>query len=72
MCRFALAVAGGLYSQVFSVFIAAGQTAWSLRNPKSRMYVIASIAAACASYLPWFLTAASHAGSYTHDEQLQL
>ena len=53
---FALAVAGGLYSQVFSVFIAAGQAAWSLRNPKSRMYVIASIAAAGASYLPWFLT----------------
>jgi hypothetical protein len=53
---FALAVAGGLYSQVFSVFVAAGQTAWSLRNPKSRMYVIASIAAAGASYLPWFLT----------------
>lgn len=53
---FALAVAGGLYSQVFSVFVALGQAAWSLRNSKSRKYVIASIAAAGISYVPWFLT----------------
>jgi hypothetical protein len=52
---FALAVAGGLYSQVFSVFVALGQAAWSVRNPKSRPFVIAGIAAAGASYIPWFL-----------------
>lgn len=42
-----LAVIGGLYSQVFSAFIAAGQALWSRR--------IVPIAVAAACYLPWFL-----------------
>ena len=52
---FGLAVAAGLYSQVFSVFIALALTAWSLRNPKSRWHVAIATTTACITYLPWFL-----------------
>ncbi len=52
---FGLAVAAGLYSQVFSVFIALGEAAWSLRNPKARWPVAIAIISAAAAYLPWFL-----------------
>lgn len=51
---FGLAVAAGLYSQVFSVFVALGEASWSLRNRKSRIPVIVAIAVASASYVPWF------------------
>ena len=52
---FGLAVAAGLYSQVFSVFIALGQAAWSLRNSKTRWPVAIATISAGAAYVPWFL-----------------
>ena len=52
---FGLAVAAGLYSQAFTLFIALGEAAWSLRNPKARWAVSIATILACASYVPWFL-----------------
>jgi 4-amino-4-deoxy-L-arabinose transferase-like glycosyltransferase len=70
---FGLSVAACLYSHVYSVFIALGAAAWSLRNPRSRKPVILATIAAGASYIPWFLVqratqaAANDAGSYSVD-----
>jgi 4-amino-4-deoxy-L-arabinose transferase-like glycosyltransferase len=52
---FALATAAGLYTQALSLYIPLGLAAWSLRNPRSRKPVVASIVAVLVSYIPWFI-----------------
>lgn len=52
---FGLSVTGGLYSQVFSVFVALAAALWSLKSRRSIAPVWGAFLAGCAIYLPWFL-----------------
>jgi uncharacterized membrane protein len=52
---YGLAVAACLYSHVFSVFPAVAPVLITLRNPRARLPVLFAVAAAVATYMPWYL-----------------
>jgi 4-amino-4-deoxy-L-arabinose transferase-like glycosyltransferase len=66
---YSLAIALGLYSQPFSLLPVAGQLIWLMRPSADRSvrnYVLIAAAAACATFVPWYLEQADAKRHYAH------